>query len=167
MEIEGRTQSADLAESDQPSNIDYVKEKAALGTYLADHGLEELNNEIDFLDGTLFVNFLDHTNTHEAWFNVNIRVVNSSVFEVRSTVLDYAFRMFRLLRDSLVDINSFVLSFHIQLGGERSTRNIFFRSTRLELNEILSNAGTPQSVIMRLKNKLFDEMFRDLDNSEN
>jgi hypothetical protein len=165
MEIDGRTQSASLTESDQAPNIDYVKEKAALATYLADHGLEELKNEIDFLDGTLFVNFLDHTNTHEAWFNVNIRVVNSSVFEVRSTVLDYAFRIFRLLRDSLVDINSFVLSFHIQLGGERSTRNIFLRSTRLELNEILSNASSPQSAIMRLKNKLFDEMFRDLDNS--
>lgn len=166
MEMESRIQSEDNAVSEQESEVDYVKEKAALRTYLLDHGLVELDNDVDFLDGTISVNFLDHSTNHEAWFNININVHNSNVFEVRNAVLNYAYRMFRLLRDSLVDINSFVLSFHISLGGERSTRNIFFRSTRLELNEILSNARNPHLAVMRVKNKLFDEMFRDLGNGE-
>jgi len=39
----------------------------------------------------------------------NIAVRNSNVFDVRNAVLDYASRVFGLLRESLVDINVFVL----------------------------------------------------------
>jgi hypothetical protein len=162
-EIESKVGTDGDTTSDKKSGVDYVKEKAALKTYLLDHGIKELDNEIGFLDGTLSAYFLDHTNTHEAWFNVNIEVNNSSVFEVRNAALDYAFKLYGLLRDSQVDINSFVISFHIRLGGESSSRNIFFRSTRLELGEIFSNAKTPHSAVMQIKNKLFDELFRDLD----
>lgn len=148
-------------------SVDYVREKATLRAHLMDHGLVELDNDVEFLDGTMFLNFLDHTNHHEAWFNINIAVRNSDVFDVRNAVLDYASRVFGLLRESLVDINVFVLSFHIRLGGERTTRNVFFRSTRSELNEVLLAPGNSRRPILRIKNKLFDEIFRNLDQGEN
>jgi len=43
-----------------------LREKAALRAHLVDHGLVELDNDVEFLDGTMFLNFLDHTNHHEA-----------------------------------------------------------------------------------------------------
>ena len=167
MEMERANPEETQVAKESEGDVDYVVEKAALRAHLVDHGLIELDNDVEFLDGTLFLNFLDHTDHHEAWFNINIAVRNSNVFDVRNTVLNYASRLFGLLRESLVDINVFVLSFHIRLGGERTTRNVFFRSTRSELNEILSNAGSPRTAIMKIKNKLFDEIFRDLDQGEN
>ncbi len=162
MEME-QVQEQTQGEKESEGDIDYVTEKAALRVYLLDHGLVELDNDVEFLDGTIFLNFLDHTNTHEAWFNINIVVRNTNVFEVRNAVILYASKLFNLLRNSLVDINVFVLSFHIRLGGERKSRNVFFRSTRSELNDILSNEGDPRKAVMKINNKLFDEIFRDLD----
>jgi hypothetical protein len=166
MEIEKAIPDESVGDKETESDVDYVREKAALKAHLLDHGAVELNEDVEFLDGTIFLNFLDHTNHHEAWFNVNVAVDNVNVFDIRNGVHDYAARLFGLVRNSLVDINMFVLSFHIRLGGERTTRNIFFRSTRSELNEILSNAGDPRKAIMRIKNKLLDEIFRDLDQGE-
>jgi hypothetical protein len=127
-----------------------------------DHGVTELDSEVDFLDGQLFINFVQEREGAEAFFNVNIEVNNSGVYEVRDAVLDYAYRLFSLFERSLVDINSFIVSFHVRMGGERATRNIFFRVTRPELKELISKAQNPRSAVMSIKNKLFDELFRDL-----
>lgn len=167
MEIERAIPDETEVAKQSEGGIDYVREKAALRTHLLDRGFVELENDVEFLDGTMFLNFLDHTDHHEAWFNINVAVRNSAVFEVRNATLDYASRLFGLLRESFVDINVFVLSFHVRLGGERTTRNLFFRSTRSELNELLSNAADPRKGMLRIKNKLFDEIFRGLDQGEN
>lgn len=163
LELEHKVPLTNDPSEGENSNIDYVKEKAALRAYLLDHGIKELDNEVSFLDGEIFLNFLGDNNTHEAWFNVNIEVNNNSVFEVRNEVLDYSYKLFKLLNNTLIDINSFVLSYHIRMGGERDTRNIFFRVTRPELKEIVAMTKNPRSAVLSTKNKLFDELFRDLD----
>jgi len=167
MELESRIQTEEQATSREGTEIDYVKEKSVLSDYLTDHGFGELSalEPSGFLDGTLYVGFLHHTSTPEAWFNIMIEVRNSSVFEIRDAVCDYAYKTFKLLHNSMVDINSFVLSFHIRIEGEPSSRNIFFRSTRSELDAILTNRNRI-SAVMEIKNKLFDELFRGLPSPE-
>lgn len=167
MELESNIQTEAEATSREGTEIDYVKEKSVLRDYLADHGFTDLNEleRSEFLDGTLYVGFLHHDNTPEAWFNIMIEVRNSSVFEIRNAVCEYTYKTLKLLYDSMVDINSFVLSFHITIEGEPSSRNIFFRSTRSELGAILANRNQV-SAVMQIKNKLFDELFRGLPISE-
>jgi hypothetical protein len=163
LEFEHRIPSEDEDTNGGLPGVDYNKERAALRTYLLDHGISELNNEVEFLDGTLFLNFEEERKGHEAWFHVNIEVRNSGVIEIRNAVLDYAYKVFGLLSGALVDINSFVLSFHIRAGGERFTRNMFFRVTRPELREMMSGAKPPRLAVLHLKNKIIDELYRDLD----
>lgn len=162
LELEYKTSADDTAAGGEAALIDYGKERVALRTFLLDHGVTELDGEVDFLDGHLFLYFLQDSEGHEAWFNVNIEVNNSDVFEVRNAVLDYAYKLFSLFERALVDINSFVLSFHIRVGGETATRNIFFRATRPELKEITSKSQDARAAVLSIKNKLFDELFRDL-----
>ncbi len=162
LELEYKTSMGETDASSETTQIDYGKERAALRTFLLDHGVIELEGGMDFLDGHLSLNLLQDREGHEAWFNVSIEVNNSGVFEVRDAVLDYAYKLFSLFERALVDINSFVLSFHIKMGGETATRSIFFRVTRPELKEMMSKARGAHSAVLGVKNKLFDELFRDL-----
>jgi len=163
-EIESKIDSIDNSSSDKPSEVDYKKEMLVLKDYLIAHGVHELEtlNKVPFLSGALLLNFSLDREDPEAWFNINIEAHNNNLLEIREAVINYAFKLFSLLRNSMVDINSFVLSFHIYAGGEKASRNIFFRSSRRELNDILSSDTNPKSAVMKIKNKLFDELYRDL-----
>jgi len=167
-EIETKTEAQSTSDSSE-SSIDYTKEKSALREYLIKHGLGELSSfePRGFLEGTLSVNFLDHVNSPEAWFNINVEVPNADIFEIRQAVCEYAYTLFKLLHTSMIDINSFVLSFHIKAGGEKSSRNIFFRTTRPEMDSLFSalNKDTV-TTMMSLKNKLFDPLFRNTGRTE-
>ncbi|GHA55740.1 hypothetical protein GCM10007389_04110 [Pontibacter akesuensis] len=163
-EIENKSESLDNTPTEELSGIDYKKERLLLKDYLIAHGIQELeaSDKVPFLKGTLFLNLLIDQDGPEAWFNVNIEAHNNKHFEIREAILDYAFKLFSLCRNSMIDINSFVISFHISSGGENSRRNIFFRSSRREINTIFSNEKNPKSAIMKIKNKHFDELYRDL-----
>lgn len=163
-EIEAKAQAEGDTPPGQGNVVDYAKEKRALREYLLAHGVEELRpqEEALFLDGTITVGLLEQAGNAEAWFNIAVEVENSTVFEIRDAVCGYAFKLFTLLHNSMVDLNSFVLSFHIRIDGEGRTRNIFFRSNRLELDRILAAPADPRSAVMRIENKLFDDLFRDL-----
>lgn len=163
-EIESQITSEDNSVAEK-SLVDYKKEKIALKEYLSAHGIVELDfsTPTSFLDGELTVNLLTDDRP-EAWFNVNVQVSDVDVFEVRTEVCNYAFKVFKLLHNSMVDVNSFVLSFHIKIDGDtKYSRNIFFRSNRSELDKIFSRtADDPVTMIRQIENRLFDELFRDL-----
>lgn len=145
------------------SDVDFKREKEELLRYLERHGITEVDysRKANFLDGTISINLLLE-NIPEAWFNIYVEISNATVFEIRESVVQYAIKLLDKIRSSFVDINSFVLSFHIKAGGEDKTRNIFIRSNRNELDNVFSQSRTPDEIISMIENKLFDELYRDL-----
>ncbi|WP_234567944.1 hypothetical protein [Rhodohalobacter sp. 614A] len=113
------------------SKEDFTKEKQALKKYLESHELKELNpfETKEFLDGELRLNFFDKRKGEEAWFNIHINTSNSNVFEIHDSVCRYAYEILSLLNKSQVDINTFVLSFHINID-DMKPQTMFFRTTR-------------------------------------
>jgi len=160
MELSSHTSEVKQEKSEE-EKIKILNENVALKEYLVNHGLDELNalNPYEFIDGELFINFLENKNTEEAWFNINVSITNSTPELIRAEVLKYAHRLTRLLNNSKVDINTFVLSFHIQVGGQPS-RNMFFRVTRIELDNIFVAGRDEAEDMANIKNVLFDELFR-------
>lgn len=136
-------------------------EKSALKEYLNNHGVNEMNPATprQFIDGDLYLNFLDDKDNSEAFFNIHVNITNATPDKVRDNVLVYAFSLAKLLQSSKVAINTFVLSFHIRIGNQ-SSRNMFFRMSRNELDNIfLLERGSPEDMA-KLQNILFDELFR-------
>lgn len=148
----------------EQAKIRYSTEKRVLRKFLADHGVKEIDPtyKIEFLDGELTLHFLDDREGAEAWFNVFIDVENPTNVEIRDAVCSYAVQLFKVLDDSKVDLNTFVLSFHVKIKGDKKHRNIFFRTNRSELSGVLEHAGDPVKATSLIENRLFDELFRDL-----
>jgi hypothetical protein len=158
IEIEAQSQPSELSEDEKTKNL---KEKQHLKLFLLDRGIKELDpiEEIEFLDGNLSVNFLESKDNSEAWFNISIDVNNEIPDTIRDETYQYACRFLSLINDSLTDINSFVLSFHIRIAKANS-RNIFIRTSRSELKSIFAPGINCMDQIPRLKNILIDELFR-------
>ncbi|QDU44387.1 hypothetical protein Mal52_28680 [Symmachiella dynata] len=152
---------SDLAgDKNSEIEIDYQSEKKLLRKYLINHGVNELNEneKKEFLDGTISLNILDEKKEPEAWFNVHVHISDSNIVKIHNEVCRYAYGLFEKLNASQVDVNTFVLSFHIFINGDR--RNMFFRSTRNELNAVLLEE--PVSAILLIKNKVFDDIFQNM-----
>jgi hypothetical protein len=152
------------ARPDDKVSIDYVVEKIALKTFLLDHGVSELDRQTPktFLDGEISLDFLTDRDGGEAWFNARISVTNPTNVDVHDEVCQYAIRMFDLFAQSQVDINQFVISFHIKITGDRKPRNMFFRTTRAELETVLLHKADAVKAATSLDNILFDDLFRNL-----
>jgi MFS family permease len=136
-------------------------EKVALKEYLSNHGLSELDpaTPYHFIDGDLSVFFLEDKDSSEAWFNINVNIANATPDLIRKRVLEYAHKFAKLLYMSKVEINTFVLSFHVHIGKQAS-RNVFFRVTRNELDKVFAPGRNEPEDMAGLKNVLFDELFR-------
>lgn len=160
IEIPGSSKKSD-------KSIDFSKEKESLKRYLESHGLEELDplKSKDFLDGELRLNFLTEREGEEAWFNVHLSVSNPSVFEIHNSVCSYAYRIFSLLNNSQVDINTFVLSFNIKIDSKK-LHSMFFRTTRSEIDIINSKHLDPVNFALSIENRLFDNLFKNLNSQE-
>ena len=132
-----------------------------LREHLLKHGLSELDGtrSLPHLEGEISTRLLEEKEGPEAWFNVTVDVHTGTPEEIRTEILEYAYDLFELLYDSQVDLNSFVLSFHIRIDGDKS-RNIFFRTNRNELEHILGDEAKASDNLLRLENKLFDPLFR-------
>lgn len=151
--------SEEQSEEEKHQNL---VEKKALKKYLLNHGVTELNPSTynKFIDGDISVNFLDTNDDEQAWFNIDVNISNATIEEIRKNILEYAHSFAKRLQKSKVSINNFVLSFHIQIG-KQSSRNMFFRISRRELNNIFElNEDKPEDMA-NLKNVLFDELFRE------
>jgi len=160
MELSSNTQNSSEEQSEEEKQQNIV-EKRALREYLNNHGVTELSPATprQFIDGELHVNFLENKESSEAWFNLNINIKNSSPEQIRREVLEYASTLAKLLHASKVGINIFVLSFHIRIATQPS-RNMFFRMSRNELDKIFALGNHNPADIAKLKNVLFDELFR-------
>lgn len=146
-------------EHEQPEvSIDYKTEKESLNQYLESHeivlrqpvGIEKLSSHL--------IIYPTDNDSPEAWFNIRIDNPKGSVNTIRQIIDEQAFNLFRLLSDANADINSFVLSFHIYIDND--SRNIFFRATKIELSTI--KHLTREMFLSKLKNKMYDDLFRDL-----
>lgn len=148
------------------SKEDFKKEKQALKKYLESHELKELDpvETKEFLDGELRLNFLEKRKGEEAWFNIRVSVSNPNVFQIHDSVCNYAYELFTLLNNSQVDINTFVLSFHINIDDNKP-HSMFFRTTRSEINEINSNLD-PVDFVLEIENRVFDGLFKNLNDRE-
>ena len=81
--------------------------------------------------------------------------------EIRDEVCSYAIRIVEIFSGSQVDINSLVLSFHISIEGDKkSSRNIFIRTNRNEIEKLDLGSSQPVSEVLNIENILFDELFR-------
>ncbi|WP_156018316.1 hypothetical protein [Thiomicrospira pelophila] len=160
MEMSARSQNYSEEQSDEQKRQNII-EKQALSKFLTNHGVSELNvaTPRHFIDGDISVNFLDKQDNDEAHFNVNVNVSNVTPEQVRSNVLEYAHALAKRLHESKVSINTFVLSFHIRIGNQ-SSRNIFLRVSRNELDKIFAIGKDRPEDMAKLKNVLFDELFR-------
>jgi len=158
IEIEAQSQPSELSEDQKTKNL---KEKQHLKLFLLDRGIQELDplNEINFIDGKLSINFLESNDNSEAWFNIPIDVNNATPEAIRKETFQYACNLLSLINDSLTDINSFVLSFHIRIAKSNS-RNIFIRTNRNELKSIFVPGINCVDQIPKLKNVLIDELLR-------
>lgn len=136
MELSLNTQNSPEEQSEEEKKQSIV-EKRALREYLNNHGVTELSPATprQFIDGELYVSFLENKESSEAWFNLNINIKNSSPEQIRREVLEYASTLAKLLHASKVGINTFVLSFHIRIATQPS-RNMFFRVSHNELDKI-------------------------------
>ncbi|GEM_PF-2049839 len=157
LEMESQTSEEHYTEN----NIDLSKENEALEKHLLDHGFDfsDILNPAPFLEGTHYVDFLKNKKDPESWFNIHIEIGNTTPEEMFKETCLYAFKLLYLISMSKTDMNKFVLSFHIKIKGDKK-RNIFFRTTRSELNKIQSKTTDPIESILAIENKLFDELFR-------
>lgn len=160
MELSSNTQDFSEEQSEEEKQQNVV-EKRTLKEHLNNHGITELNamTPRQFIDGELYINFLENRESSEAWFNINIKITNANPGQIRRAVLEYASTLANLLQKSKVGINTFVLSFHIGVDNQPS-RNMFFRASRSELDKMFALGQYNPEDMAKLKNVLFDELFR-------
>lgn len=161
MEMSANSQEA-VEEQSEDEKQKNIVEKRALREFLNNHGLYELNPTTPrkFIDGDISVSFLDKIDNGEGWFNIDVNISNVTPEQVRNNVFEYAHELATRLYESKVSINTFVLSFHIRIGNQ-SSRNMFFRMSRNELDEIFSLGRDQPEDMGKLKNVVFDELFRE------
>lgn len=78
----------------------------------------------------------------------------SSVEEFKSRINQIVKEQMVGLSTAKIDVNSFVLSFHFNMGGQQ--RNAFFRSNKDEIGRLKMNES--DQFVRELKNKLYDEV---------
>lgn len=150
--------NGDLTEEEKNQNI---IEKQSLYEHLISHGISELDplSAKSFLDGDLSVQFLKHQESGTAFFNVQVQIHNATPDVIRNSVIVYAHDLAKQLYSTKNAINSFVLSFHIRIASQ-SSRNMFFRFNRRELDDLFAPGRDSPEDMEGLKNVVFDELFR-------
>lgn len=150
------------ANKEEESNIDYVAEKEAYKRYLEGHQYKEIGvlNKRPFLDGTVWIEVLS-TEKPEIWTNIHIKVNDVTPDSVVNSVCDYAYELLTRFVQSRVDVNSIALSFHVSIEGDsKNSRNLFFRSNRSEFSSVMEDIDGKSEFPAKIKNCLFDELFR-------
>jgi hypothetical protein len=141
-------------------NIDVSKENKILKDVLIKNGRIELKENIKNKSfENLSVYMAD--NKKEAFFVINIEFKNKSVYEIVESLQEYSFELYKELSEISVDINSFVLSYFIKIGNDKN-RGYFLRATRTELHDLKSKYFEPKEFIDNSKNKVIDELFRNI-----
>lgn len=142
-------------------DIDVSKENEILKNILIKNGRNELKGLVKNKDfNGLIVNMPE--NKKEAFFVICIDVKNKNVFEIVESLERYSYDFFIELSSIHVDVNNFVLSYFIKIDKEKKSRNYFIRASRKEIEELKSKFLNPKDFLNNIKNKLIDELFRNL-----
>jgi len=141
-------------------DIDISKEKIILKDILIKNGRIELKEKIKIKNfENLSIYIAD--NKKEAFFVIDIEFKNKSIFEIVESLQEYSFEFYKELSEITVDINSFVLSYFIKIDNDKN-RSYFLRATRTELDDLKSKYFEYKEFIDNLKNKVIDELFRNI-----
>jgi hypothetical protein len=141
--------------------IDVSKENNILKDILIKNGRNELKNFVKNKDFSSLIIYMPE-NKKEAFFVINIKVKNKNVFEIVQSLQQYSHDFFLELSSIHVDVNNFVLSYFIKIDKEKKIRNYFIRANRTEIEELKSKYLNPKDFLDNIKNKLIDELFRNL-----
>lgn len=141
---------------------DLTQELLILKDTLVKNGRAELKEKTEFqkLNGQIHCRLCEQKD--EAFFVVNIWIKTTDLVEIVRSIERYTYDFFQDLIGTSVDINSFVLSLNIQFEGENSFRQYFVRAKRVELENAFSKTSNPELFIKNLRNKVVDELFRNI-----
>jgi hypothetical protein len=141
-------------------DVDVSKENKILNDILIKNGRIELegNRKIkNFENLTAYM----PDNKKEAFFVINIEFKNKTIFEIVDSLQEYSFEFYNELSGIPVDVNSFVLSYFIKIDNDKN-RSYFLRATRTEIDDLKSKYFVPKEFIENMKNKVIDELFRNI-----
>jgi len=141
-------------------DVDVSKENKILKDILIKNGRIELKENIK-LKNFENISVSMPENDKEAFFVIKIEFKNKSIYEIVESLQEYSFEFYKELSSLTVDINSFVLSYFIKIESDIE-RNYFLRATRAEIDELKYKYFEPKGFIDNLKNKVIDELFRNL-----
>lgn len=140
---------------------DITKENEILRSYLIKNGRNELRERIktEHFD-SLSINMPE--SKKEAFFVVYIEINNKDINEIVNSIKTYCHELFLELITFHVDVNNFVLSLFVKINGEAKSRGYFLRASRTEIEDLKSKHTTSNEFIDNIRNKVLDDLFRNL-----
>lgn len=141
--------------------VDITKENEILKDLLIKNGRKEFQQHIKTNEfESLFV--YTPSNKKEAFFVIDIQFLNKNIYEITEAIEKYSYDFFIELSNTHVDINNFVLSYFIKIDTKTNSRNYFIRASRNEIDELKKKLLGKKDFIDQLKNKVVDELFRNI-----
>jgi hypothetical protein len=141
--------------------VDLTKENEILKDLLTKNGRKEFQQHIKTGEfESLFVQMPN--NKKEAFFVIDIQFSNKNVYQIIEAIENYSYDFFIELSNTHVDINNFVLSYFIKIDKNEKSRNYFVRASRNEIDELKKKLLGQKDFITQLKNKVIDELFRNI-----
>ncbi|MBH1959274.1 MAG: hypothetical protein I8H68_04120 [Flavobacteriia bacterium] len=141
--------------------VDITKENEILKDLLIKNGRKEFQQHIKTNEfESLFV--YTPSNKKEAFFVIDIQFLNKNIYEITEAIEKYSYDFFIELSNTHVDINNFVLSYFIKIDTKTNSRNYFIRASRNEIDELNKKLLGKKDFIDQLKNKVVDELFRNI-----
>lgn len=139
--------------------VDVSKELGILKDILIKYGRNELENQKQFGDlGKIDVRLVDKKD--EAFFVINLNIHSSNIYAIVSAIENYTYEFFKDLKNTNVDINSFVLSYFVKIESVPNSKTYFVRSKRVELERLISETSDSKEFVRRIENKVIDDLFR-------
>jgi hypothetical protein len=139
--------------------VDVSKELGILKDILIKYGRNELENQKQFGDlGEIDVRLVDKKD--EAFFVINLNIHSSNIYDIVNAIENYTYEFFKDLKNTNVDINSFVLSYFVKIESVPNSKTYFVRSKRVELEKLISETSDPKEFVRRIENKVIDDLFR-------
>lgn len=115
---------------------------------LIKYGRSELENPKQFNDlGEIHVRLVDKKS--EAFFVIDLRLHSSNVYEIVQSIENYTYEFFKDLKNTRVDVNSFVLSYFVKIDGVQKSRTYFIRSKRVELKKLMSEISNSKEFVWK------------------
>lgn len=158
LKIKSPDRNIEPTESERDENL---KSQLALKQIFISKGCVEFSgHEIRMQNGVLSVNFRpDEKST--AFILVTFKASRVHPKLILDDVLAYAYNLFEIIASTKISMNEFVISVMVDIGDFKH-RNIYLRTSRSELESLLGMRSAGCYVLLKLKNKIIDDLFLDL-----